>query len=141
MSGSTERKMKYRIYQRRYRDTKKGSVLLKNHYSKKNKAMQYLFEQKGLNTNKNFNKPLKPIQRRRLANLIGQLNTVKNSKSPNGLEELINKRKNLLESFQIDIMLFLKVGFMSDKTDELLDKMKTISKEVTEITKQIDAKS
>jgi hypothetical protein len=74
MPGSTERKMKSRIYQRRYRDTKKGSVLLKSYYNKQNKTMKNLFEQKGINTNKNFNKPLKPIQRRRLANFIGRVN-------------------------------------------------------------------
>ncbi len=141
MPGSTERKMKSRIYQRRYRDTKKGSVLVKTHYAKQNKSMQNLFERKGVNTNKNFNKPLKPIQKRRLASFIRQVNKLKNSKSPTKeVKELENKRNELLEDFQVHLMMFLKAGFMSEKADGLLDKMEVISKEMEDITKQIEGK-
>jgi hypothetical protein len=139
---NTEKKLKSRIYQRRYRDTKKGSVLLKSHYNKQNKTMKNLFEKEGINTNKNFNKPLKPIQRRRLANFIRRFNKALNSKGSTNkdMKDLLEKREKLLQDYRVHLLMLLKTQPKSDKADELYDKLEEMSREIVEIEQQMEAK-
>jgi hypothetical protein len=152
MPGTIERRMKSRIQQRKRRNTQKGSVLLKSLHSKQNKSMKNLFNDKDINTNKDFNKPLKVLEKRRLADFIRKLDKISNKdknneRNTNELIKLIDKRKDLMIDLTYIIIGLkdledggLTVSQYTDlvnNVDNIFNEIEEANKRITELTKDI----
>jgi hypothetical protein len=142
MPGSTERKMKARIYQRRRRNTMKGSVLLKSYYNTENKRIQNLFTRKGINPNTAFNKPLKTLEQRQLADFIRKMEKNLNELVPGEIDEELQQLQEtkgiLLKKIREELASLLGMNIMSDVYDEQLTKLEEITTNFNKVNERIE---
>lgn len=154
MVGSVERKMKARIYQRRRRNTLKGSVKLKTYHETQNKKMQNLFTRKGINPNTSFSQPLKKLEQRQLADFIRKVDLKLKEMSPkNDYEAELDKLYETKLTFLQEVGQYLKLALTTSdmetseyndilaKMDEISKKLISVNNRIEEINKKIDEKN